>query len=109
MAVKILLKQTRKKRRISQNKLAQMMDMTLQAIQKIEAGKTKSIPFDTLEKLCIALKCEVSDIFVIVPNQDPAATSETERIDQSSPASRKRQRTKSKSLVSDGYQYRQAS
>nr|WP_062247850.1 helix-turn-helix domain-containing protein [Fischerella sp. NIES-3754] len=51
---------------MSQNALARQLEMSLANIQKIEYGKAKSIPLDTLEKICLALDCEIGDFLVIV-------------------------------------------
>ncbi len=72
MAVKIALKQIRTARGLSQNGLAQAMGMTLQNVQKIEYGKAKSIPLDTLDKLCTVLNCDVGDLLVRVPDVETA-------------------------------------
>ncbi|MCP6761432.1 MAG: helix-turn-helix domain-containing protein [Fischerella sp. CENA71] len=66
MPVKIKLKQLREDKGLSQNALARQLEMSLANIQKIEYGKAKSIPLDTLEKLCLALDCEIGDLLVIV-------------------------------------------
>jgi len=66
MAVKIRLKELRNAREISQNELARILEMSLANIQKIEYNKAKSIPLDTLERLCKALNCEVGELLVIV-------------------------------------------
>ena len=70
MTVKITLKQVREARNLSQNKLAQLIGMTLQNVQRIEYGDAKSIPLDTLDKLCEALDCQTGDLLVRVPNND---------------------------------------
>ncbi len=64
MAIQIELKKAREKKKLSQNRLASKLDMTVQNIQRIEAGRAKSIPLDTLDKLCQVLECEVGDILV---------------------------------------------
>jgi putative transcriptional regulator len=66
MTVKIKLKELRNAKEISQNELARLLEMSLANIQKIEYNKAKSIPLDTLEKLCKALDCQVGDLLVIV-------------------------------------------
>ncbi len=66
MTVKIRLKELRNAKEISQNELARLLEMSLANIQKIEYNKAKSIPLDTLEKLCKALGCQVGDLLVIV-------------------------------------------
>lgn len=70
MTVKILLKQIREQRRLSQNKLAQLMEMSLQNIQRIEYGDAKSIPLETLDKLCEALNCQPGDLLIRVNDHD---------------------------------------
>lgn len=67
MAIEVRLKEVRKKRGLSQNKLAQKLDMTLQNLQKIEGAKSKSMNYETLEKLCEILECNVEDIIVYLP------------------------------------------
>lgn len=66
MPVKIKLKELRNAKQISQNELARILEMSLANIQKIEYNKAKSIPLDTLERLCLALECQVGDLLVIV-------------------------------------------
>lgn len=70
MTVKITLKQVRKARNLSQNKLANLLGMSLQNIQRIEYGEAKSIPLDTLDKLCEVLNCQTGDLLVRVPKND---------------------------------------
>lgn len=65
----VALKDIRNLRGLSQNELARAVGMTPQYIQKIEYGKTKSIPLDTLDKFCEALGCTPGDILVYVPNK----------------------------------------
>ena len=70
MTVKVLLKQIREKRGLSQNKLAQMMTMSLQNIQRIEYGDAKSIPLETLDRLCEALDCQPGDLLIKVDDPE---------------------------------------
>ncbi len=74
MTVKITLKQVRQARNLSQNKLAQLIGMTLQTVQRIEYGEAKSIPLDTLDKLCEALNCQTGDLLVRIPDDDEQKT-----------------------------------
>ena len=62
--MKVRLKELRTSRGLSQNKLAQLVSMTLQNIQKIEYGKTKGLQYDALNKLCKALNCQPGDLLV---------------------------------------------
>lgn len=68
MEIQVKLKDVRKKRGLSQTKLAQKLDMTPQNFQRIELGRSKSIPYDTLAKLCKILDCKVEDILVYLPD-----------------------------------------
>lgn len=71
MPVEIRLKGVRETKGLSQNALARALEMSLANIQKIEYGKAKAIPLDTLDKLCEVLDCEVGDILVRV-REEPA-------------------------------------
>lgn len=73
MPVKILLKEMRMARGLSQNGLAQKLGMTLQNIQKIEYGKSKGIQFDVLAKLCQVLDCQPGDLLVYVEEREGKA------------------------------------
>lgn len=66
--MKILLRQLRTTRKLSQNKLAQLMGMSLQNIQRIEYGDAKSIPLETLDKLCQILDCQPGDLLIRIPD-----------------------------------------
>ncbi len=70
MTVKVQLKEIRTARKISQNELARLLEMSLANVQKIEYGKAKSIPLDTLDKLCKVLKCEPGDILHFTPDDE---------------------------------------
>lgn len=66
--IAINLKQTREKKGLSQNQLAQAIGHTANSIQRIEKGRFKSIPTDTLDKICKSLKCQVSDLLIYIPD-----------------------------------------
>ncbi len=70
MTVKVQLKEVRTARNISQNELARLLEMSLGNVQKIEYGKAKSIPLDTLDRLCKVLSCEPGDLLRYVPDED---------------------------------------
>ncbi|MCC5633637.1 helix-turn-helix transcriptional regulator [Nostoc sphaeroides CHAB 2801] len=70
MTVEVRLKEIRNGRGISQNELARRLEMSLANVQKIEYGKAKSIPLDTLDKLCKILQCEVGQLLVRIPDDD---------------------------------------
>ena len=63
-----MLKQMRESRGLSQNELARRINMTPQYIQNIEQGRSKSIPYETLDKFCRELNCQTGEILVYVPD-----------------------------------------
>lgn len=67
--MKVLLKEMRTKRGLSQNELARKIEMSLNAIQHIEY-KAKAIQLDTLSKLCEVLDCQPGDLLVWVPDDN---------------------------------------
>jgi putative transcriptional regulator len=69
MPVKVLLKEMRLKRGLSQNELARRIEMSLNAVQHIEY-KAKAIQLDTLAKLCEVLDCQPGDLLVYLPNDE---------------------------------------
>lgn len=79
MAVEIKLKEIRGARGISQNELARRLEMSLANVQKIEYGKAKSIPLDTLDKLCGILECEVGELLVRVPDSEERSFEKEQR------------------------------
>lgn len=66
MPVEVRLKELRETKGLSQNALARELEMSLANVQKIEYGKAKSIPLDTLERICLTLDCEIGDLLVLV-------------------------------------------
>ena len=66
MPVEVRLKEFRERAGFSQNALARRLEMSLGNIQKIEYGKARAIPLDTLERICLALNCEIGDLLVLV-------------------------------------------
>ncbi len=70
MLVKVLLKEVRKNRGLSQNELARLTQMSPQNIQKIEQGEAKSMTFKTLSRFCSALKCQPGDLLVYIEDSN---------------------------------------
>ncbi|WP_013325675.1 helix-turn-helix domain-containing protein [Gloeothece verrucosa] len=70
MSVEIRLKEIRQSRQLSQNKLARLLEMSLANVQKMEYGKAKAIPFETLDKLCKILECQVGELIVFIPDSE---------------------------------------
>lgn len=67
--MKVLLKEMRTKRGLSQNELARKIEMSLNAVQHIEY-KAKAIQLDTLGKLCEVLDCQPGDLLVWAPDDN---------------------------------------
>jgi putative transcriptional regulator len=65
MTIYIRIKEMRALSGITQQALADRCGMKINAIQKYEYQQNKSIPFDTLEKLCVALECSPGDLLEI--------------------------------------------
>jgi putative transcriptional regulator len=66
--IEIKLKEIRQNKGFSQNQLAESIGHTLHSVKRMEHGRFKSIPIATLDKLCKALDCSVSDILVYIPD-----------------------------------------
>jgi putative transcriptional regulator len=77
MTVKIRLKEIRKRRGLSQNKLAREMGMSLYGVQRYEYEKVHSIPLKTLNKFCIVLECSPGDILQFSPESENTKEMET--------------------------------
>ena len=60
--MKIILKETLKNRNVSQYQLAKETGIAASTLNKICNGKTTSIDFDILQKICDTIQCDVSDI-----------------------------------------------
>lgn len=70
MSVEVLLAEVRDKRGVSQDQLARMIGQSRTNIQSIERGRSKSITFTTLGKICRALKCQPGDLLRWVPDEE---------------------------------------
>lgn len=84
--MKVRLREVRMARGLSQNKLAQLVNMTLQNVQKIEYGKTKGLQYDSLNKLCEVLNCQPGDLLVYEnesDNDEQQAATVPEKLEQS--------------------------
>jgi putative transcriptional regulator len=56
------------RKRIKMSEVADMTGLTRAAIGKIYHDQNKSISYDTVNKLCWALECEIQDIFEYIPD-----------------------------------------
>lgn len=59
------LKDMRQVKDLSQNQLARLCDMSVTNIQKYEQGRSRTIPFETLELFCKILECKPGDLIVL--------------------------------------------
>ncbi len=62
MAIKILLSDLLKERKIKSKDLAKAIDITEANLSILRSGKAKAIRFSTLEAICSELECNVEDI-----------------------------------------------
>jgi len=58
------------KRKMTSTQLSEIIGITLPNLSILKTGKAKAIRFSTLEAICNALDCEVSDILEYVPDGD---------------------------------------
>lgn len=63
--MKVILQDTLKKKGISQYKLAKLTGIAASTINKLCNNQTTSIDFNTLQKICVVLECETSDILQV--------------------------------------------
>ena len=57
------------KRKMSQNELSEKVGITLANLSILKNNKAKAIRFSTLEAICQALDCSISDIMEYVPDK----------------------------------------
>ncbi len=57
------------KRKMSLNELSEKVGITLANLSILKNNKAKAIRFSTLEAICRALDCSVSDIIEFVPDR----------------------------------------
>lgn len=62
--MKIILNETLKTKNISQYKLSKDTGIAASTLNNLCNGKTTSIQFSVLDKICEALDCEISDILI---------------------------------------------
>ena len=66
------------KRKMSLNTLSEKVGITLANLSILKNNKAKAIRFSTLDAICKALDCDVSDILAFEP--DPSPNSEPQTI-----------------------------
>ena len=60
------------KRKMSLNELSEKVGITLANLSILKNNKAKAIRFSTLDLICKALSCNVSDIIEYVPDKEDA-------------------------------------
>lgn len=55
-------------KRMDRRDVVKLTGIDRHTINKIYKGETKSISFDTLDKLCFALDCTTNDLFKYIPD-----------------------------------------
>ena len=68
MAIMVNLDVMMAKRKMSLNKLAQRVDLTLANLSILKNNHAKAVRFTTLEAICKALDCQPGDILEYVPD-----------------------------------------
>lgn len=63
--MKVILAETLSAKNISRYKLSQLTGVTEPNLKKLCENKTSSISFNTLDKICSALDCEITDILLV--------------------------------------------
>jgi len=58
------------KRKMSLNELSEKVGITLANLSVLKNNKAKAIRFSTLDAICRALDCSVSDIIEYIPGED---------------------------------------
>lgn len=57
-------------RGISQEEFADMIGITRQTVSRITTGKSKSCMFETIDRMCKVLECQLEDIYGFVPDDE---------------------------------------
>mgnify|MGYP004473525975 CR=1 FL=1 len=64
--IKVNLDKVMVERKVSLNKLAQDVGITIANLSNLKTGKAKAIRFSTLEAICKTLKCQPAEILEYV-------------------------------------------
>lgn len=66
MAIKVNLDKVMVDKKMSLNRLAEDVGITVANLSNLKTGKAKAIRFSTLEAICKTLKCQPADILEYV-------------------------------------------
>lgn len=67
--IKNRLKVLLAERDLNYTRLSEMTGISISALSELGSGSTKKISFDTLDKICAALECQVGDLLVWKPEE----------------------------------------
>lgn len=62
MAIKVYLDQILKERNMTSKELCALVDITEANLSILRSGKAKGVRFNTINKICYYLQCDVGDI-----------------------------------------------
>ena len=62
MAIKVSLEQALKTKKMTAKQLAEMVGITEANLSLLRTGNVKGVRFNTLNKICYYLECDVKDI-----------------------------------------------
>lgn len=68
--IKVHLSKIMGEQKIKISDLARMTGLHRNGITKLYNEETDGIKFETLEKICVALKCEITDLLEIIPDKN---------------------------------------
>ena len=70
MPVIVRLDKIMAERKISSNELAERIGTTPVNLSRIKKGHIRGIRFNTLEQLCLALRCQPGDLLEVMSEED---------------------------------------
>lgn len=62
MAIKVYLEEQLKKRQMTSKELSSLIGITEANLSILRSGKARGVRFNTLNKICYYLQCDVGDI-----------------------------------------------
>ncbi len=68
--IKVRLKVLLAERDLNYTRLSEMTGISLNALSELGRGETSKIAFDTLDKICTALECQVGDLLIWKPPEE---------------------------------------
>lgn len=77
MPVIVRLDKIMAERKISSNELAERIGTTPVNLSRIKKGHIRGIRFNTLEQLCLALRCQPGDLLEVMSEEDAQRSSDS--------------------------------